>query len=577
MARSPLFSSLRNALAKGWWAHTQGLAHAPDLDARWRAVRLSRRTVLAGGGLAALTACSGGADDSAADDTADTGSVPSPARVVVIGAGIAGLHCAYRLQQAGVSVTLYEASDRVGGRMYSGRDLFRDGQICELGGELIDTNFATLWALSEEFGIQIDDRAAFAAPDSVTDTWFVDGVTVSEDEVARQFAEVAPTFAEQALRAETDDAFFESIDAMGLDEWLATYVPPDRYPALHTVLSVAYRGQFGLELDAQSPWNLLYLIDYESSDPFRIFGDSDERFHTHLGNDTFATALEGALAEGVLRKGHALTSLAEADGGYALGFRLSDGGTATATAEHVVLALPFSLLREVDLSAVTLSEEKRQIIAELGYGTNAKVMVGFATRPWNLLHNASGSMTTDLRLQQTWDTSVGQSGDSGILTNFLGGDQGLASGNGTAQEWAEAVTVPGVEAAWPGSGAAYSGAAVRMHWPTAPWAKGSYTCYKPGQWAFWSREGVREGNVHFCGEHASLDFQGWMEGGAETGALVAAEVLDDLGGTLSRTHRRALAGKLDLPQACYHGDLLPRMRWMERRRLVRARLGVRRG
>ena len=65
--------------------------------------------------------------------------------------------------------------------------------------------------------------------------------------------------------------------------------------------------------------------------------------------------------------------------------------------------------------------------------------------------------------------------------------------------------------------------------------------------------------------------------GADEVWLAAAEILDDLGGTMSRTHRRALAGKLELPQASYHGDSLPRLRWMERRRIVRARIGHRRG
>ena len=350
MARTPLFASLRSALVKGWWAHQQGVPVDADLDAVWRAARVSRREVVAGAGLLALAACGGDKD---AEDTEDTGSVARPARVVVVGAGIAGLHCAYRLQQAGVPVTLYEASDRAGGRMYSGRGIFRDGQVCELGGELIDTNFASLWALAEEFGIEIDDRAAFASPGQAGEVWYVEGAVVSEEEVTRQFAEVAGTFAEQAARGEEDDAFFEEIDMMGLDAWLATYVPVDTYPALHKVLAVAYRGEFGLELDEQSAWNLIYLIDYENPEPFHIFGDSDERYHTHLGNDTFTTALEGALAEGVLVKGHALTALADAEGGYAL-----------------------------------------------------------------TLRNANGSMTTDLPVQQTWDASVGQDGESGILTNF---------------------------------------------------------------------------------------------------------------------------------------------------------------
>ena len=45
--------------------------------------------------------------------------VASSARVIVIGAGLAGLTCAYRLKQAGINATLYEANSRVGGRCWT--------------------------------------------------------------------------------------------------------------------------------------------------------------------------------------------------------------------------------------------------------------------------------------------------------------------------------------------------------------------------------------------------------------------------------------------------------------------------
>ena len=66
--------------------------------------------------------------------------------------------------------------------------------------------------------------------------------------------------------------------------------------------------------------------------------------------------------------------------------------------------------------------------------------------------------------------------------------------------------------------------AVRMHWPSYPLTKGSYACYAPGQWAFWGTEGLPENRdtLHFCGEHTSLDFQGYMEGAAESGERAAA-------------------------------------------------------
>ena len=78
--------------------------------------------------------------------------------------------------------------------------------------------------------------------------------------------------------------------------------------------------------------------------------------------------------------------------------------------------------------------------------------------------------------------------------------------------------------------AAYlANSAVRQHWPTMPFALGSYACYRPGQAAFSGSEGVAEGRLHFCGEHTSVDFQGYMEGGAESGARAAREILVDLG------------------------------------------------
>ena len=131
-------------------------------------------------------------------------------------------------------------------------------------------------------------------------------------------------------------------------------------------------------------------------------------------------------------------------------------------------------------------------------------------------------------LQQGWDTTIGQIGvTGGVWTNFLGGGQGVASGAGTAEEWFGGI-LGDLEAIWPGTQAAFSGQAARMHWPTFPYALGSYTCYRPGQWAYWSYEGAREGNIHFCGEHCSLDFQGWLEGAVESGQRAANEVVRSL-------------------------------------------------
>lgn len=210
------------------------------------------------------------------------------------------------------------------------------------------------------------------------------------------------------------------------------------------------------------------------------------------------------------------------------------------TAEHVVFAIPFTALRQVDLN-VTLPDDKLRVIWELGYGTNAKLLGGFTTRVWREQCNASGSAFTDNGLQITFDGTEEQPGPAGVLTNFLGGNAGVEMGNGDAEDrYLEAL--PLIDQILPGTSAAYvPGSAVRLHWPSIPLFQGSYTCFRPGQTSFFGIEGRREGNLHFCGEHTSLDFQGFMEGAAETGASMATEILTDLGVELPTGLRRMLA------------------------------------
>ena len=79
---------------------------------------------------------------------------------------------------------------------------------------------------------------------------------------------------------------------------------------------------------------------------------------------------------------------------------------------------------------------------------------------------------------------------------------------------------------FPGSHAARNGNSGAFHWPAFPWSLGSYACYKTGQWTTLAgEEGKAEGNLFFAGEHCSLDFQGYMNGGAETGRRAAEAIL----------------------------------------------------
>jgi monoamine oxidase len=514
-----------------------------------------------------------------AEDDADGTEQPPTLRVAIIGGGMAGLHCAYRLKKDyKLNATIYEASERTGGRMYSGRDLFADGQVCELGGELIDTGHLTMHALSEELSLQLDDRFANEPPGFHRDVYFIAGREVPEAEIVTAFTPLAAVMATTVEAAEADDALFETLDNTSMRAWLDAQ--PEATDTIKAILIEAYIAEYGLEAEQQSILNLLYFVDYETPDPFRIFGASDERYHTHAGNDAFTTALAAALDADQIKRQMRLKAARAEGSAYALTFTDASGADVVEEADYVVLALPFTLLREVDLTGLDLTTadfsdaQKRQVIQELGYGTNSKLMMGFSRDVWREDHNASGTSLSDFGFHNTWESSIGQAGDSAILTNFSGGTFGATSNQGTPEEVAAQI-LPKIDQVFPGVEAAYTGKAVRFHWPTAPFNKGSYGCYKPGQWAFYGSEGQRAGNILFCGEHTSLDNQGFMEGAAETGALAAQEIADDLALPISKGMKSVLGPKLDLPQSTYKAHTMQGLRWMERRRVARAVLGRR--
>ena len=132
--------------------------------------------------------------------------------------------------------------------------------------------------------------------------------------------------------------------------------------------------------------------------------------------------------------------------------------------------------------------------------------------------------------RRAWETSRAQNGTAGVLTNFTGGAEGLAVGRGTPAERATELASR-LDTVFRGISTHHRPhEAVRFHWPTNPWTRGSYACYRTGQiTAFGGAEGEREGGVFFAGEHTSSDFQGFMEGACESGERAAREILEAMG------------------------------------------------
>jgi len=532
-----------------------------------RTRRLTRRSLLAGAaGVATIAACDssgslvpgadggdagvseGGAPDTGASDSGSgSGGDASPTiyTVGIVGAGMAGVHCAYLLEQAGVRAELYDAQSRIGGRMYSDRTTFAqpDGQHCELGGELIDTAHTTIQSLCRLLGIGLYDYT-MDTPGLNHIVALFGGQTITISDILSGFGPIATSINDAVSTLTNSNAAPSysnpnggtAIDDMSIHQWFDSVGAAGPVRAL---LDVAYCGEFGLETDQQSAWNFLWQISPADPNDFLIFGSSDERFHTKTGNDAIPTGLAAHLDPTQIHLGTQLVAVAvAADGRITLTFS-TGGSISTATFDHVVLALPFSILRQVDMSKVTMPAVKSLAINTLGYGTNAKLMAGFSSRVWRTpptvdggpAYPASdGSAYSDLpAFQNTWETSRLQPGTSGIVTDYTGGNLGVAIGALTPQAQLAAFLAD-FDKMFSGAKAASNGKVSRMHWPSFRWTQGSYAAYLVGQWTGISGAEIeRVGNIHFCGEHTSLAFQGFMEGAAETGAMAAAEVLTDLG------------------------------------------------
>jgi monoamine oxidase len=209
--------------------------------------------------------------------------------------------------------------------------------------------------------------------------------------------------------------------------------------------------------------------------------------------------------------------------------------TLDVTADFVVLALPFSTLRNVDLSRSGLSSDKQNVIQTFGMGSNAKLHVELARKTWPALGFSGATYGEWDRYCCAWDDSVplGPAGSPAQLLGFPGGHVGRSGLTGAAHGPAPSADVARflaqIEPVYPGTCAAYTGRAYEDHWALDPWVLGAYSYCRVGQAAtFGQIAGIPEGRIHFAGEHTSVQYQGFLNGAIKTGERAAGQLLNAL-------------------------------------------------
>jgi len=534
LARTALTQKLRQVHA----AHREAAATGMPVDevferqAQWRISRSAFVAGAAGAAASLLASCTPKPVQTIVKSAGRT-------RVLIVGGGLAGMTCAYRLWNAGVPATICDANSALGGRTWTLRKFFADGQLIEHGGEFVSSEHTATRKLAAELGLHLEDLRA-AQPHGTEEIYYVRGHKYMFSQLLHDYAAVYPALDAAAKAAPYPTLYNHhtqaglQLDRMSSRQWIEKHVPGGRASDLGWLLDVDVTTENGGDADVQSALELVYMLGYMPAktghDQFYLVG-TDERYHVIGGNDQMVARMSRRVPGASVRPSTALLALGRrSDGSYVATFS-SHLQTFEMAADHVVLAIPFSTLRRVDLSRAGFAPLKHTAIDELGMGTNSKLHLQFGDRLW-YRERYNGYTYSDTGFQQTWEASRAQPGRAGILTNYTGGSVGAsyhAPSFGPADPNIAKRFLAQLEPIYAGATKGWNGKAFLDYWTADPWHRGSYSYLKVGQYTrFSGMEAQRQGNVHFCGEHTSINFGGFMNGAVETGEAAAREVLADL-------------------------------------------------
>lgn len=542
MSRSDSMSKLRRIMRIAQFCEqekistSEGIERCAEAGYRLGKGRRGRREFLANVGTAAAM---GVLASTGAGRRAMAVPLPSDLNVGIIGAGMAGLTCADTLRASGVDATIYEARSRVGGRVFSNSALF-PGQVIEGGAEAINTQQMTMKNYAVEFGLATEDLNKAAADGEWV--WYLDGQYVPEAVLVDEFRALMDTMRPDLskLSAEVTADSFTEFDAMMDHTNLAEYLDTRAAPNIRKALDIVYITEYGRETYEQSVLNFIYYTNMDKRAKFTPLGIwSDERFHIIGGNQQVPIALSERQNKPIEFETQLRSVRKSSDGRIEVTVE-QNGSLYTAIHDAVVLAVPFSVLRNLDLNVnLGIQADQRNAIDNLVYGNNTKMHVGFSHPFWKA-YNGNGIAYSDLPNHQlSWEVNpINATPDNVVLVDYGGGHRG-ANLNPNATNEETKLFLGDLDTIFPG---AYD-AAIRTktgpreeflshlhHWPSEEFSKGSYTSNHPGYFTTMAGiEGRPVDNLYFAGEHTDsfYEWQGYMEGAANSGIRAADEILSD--------------------------------------------------
>lgn len=461
--------------------------------------------------------------------------------IAILGGGMAGLNCANYLLKSNLNFKVFEASKRFGGRILTHyNDSLGLGIFPEFGGDFIDTNHEDMLNLAKEFNLEfIDLEEEQKSKKLIKDIYYFENRKISEAEIIKEFKKITEKIAADKISLGEN---YDTPEAITLDNTsLSDYINSLNCANwLKELFVAAFIAEYGLDCTEQSAINLLDMIDTSTDKGFKVFGESDERFRIKGGNSKIIDGLIKKIGVDKIEKNYEILEINENEEGI---YQIKFANNKEILAKKIVCTIPFTLLNKIKLNLKNISAEKQKCINELGYGMNTKLVLGYNGTPWVEAPNSAMGYLFHKDIVNGWDSSYNKTPNNtnGAYVCYFGGAYSLKLNDESFKNkmappthlWRtelpkETISnfVDELDKVFVKSKSKFLDKHVFVNWIDYPYAKGSYSCYKKGQWTTISGLEMEPiGNFYFAGEHCSADFQGFMNGAAKTGRTVAEQLL----------------------------------------------------
>jgi len=445
-------------------------------------------------------------------------------KVVVVGAGIAGLVAAHELLRAGHDPFILEAQHRVGGRILTLRDCFTPGLHGEAGAMRIPRTHTLTLAYAAKFGLTLDpftlhNPEAYCHLFGRKHRWReidADPALLAGETTDDGHALTCNKRWEAAIRP-----LAEEVERNGDQGWAAIVERYDGYSTREFLEQQHWPESvielFGLLQNQEALMNSCFL---------ELLREEVGRFYVDLlqiagGMDLLPRAFLPGLASRI-RFGARMYAIEQAEASVTIHYQ-TVGGRERVTADHAIVTVPFPVLRHVEVTT-PFSAPKRRAIRQLRYDASAKIFLQFRRRFWEEDEGIVGGGTvTDLPIRNVFYPEHGRETGRGVmLASYTWSEDAQRWGSLPADERVEQA-LEDLATVHPQAPREYEVGASKM-WHDDPYAGGAFALFEPGQQTLLHDHIVSaEGRVHFAGEHASLA-HAWIQGAIESGLRAAREV-----------------------------------------------------